>query len=216
MSVDRSKRVKNMFAPPKTADLVADASAAPAEGPIKEDGSIIHFELIEEKIVDTIKTEDLNIIQIVPEQSLTESVSDSPHVELSIEQNTKRKNKDKSTPSVAEKVITKKEKDAEASKAKGSTVFIGCRVSLEMKNALEGMAKDFAYLARKEYDLHIKDDSSSIQRAFLLLGMSCFTEKFRHKTLQEYDNESPMQDEVLQQLLALMRTHKIEIDDIDL
>ena len=49
----------------------------------------------------------------------------------------------------------------------------------------------------------------------LLLGMSCFTEKVRHKALQEYDPESPMQDEVPQQLLALMRIHNVEINDID-
>jgi len=84
-----------------------------------------------------------------------------------------------------------------------------------MKEALEDMAKDFAYLARKEYGIKIKDDTSSIQRAFLILGMSCFTEKVRHKVLKEYDNESEMEDEVSQQLIALMRVHKVEIDDVD-
>jgi len=84
-----------------------------------------------------------------------------------------------------------------------------------MKNPLEDMAKDFAYLARKEYGIKIKDDASSIQRAFLILGMSCFTEKVRHKILQEYDNDSLMQDEVSQKLLELMRIHNVEIDDIE-
>ena len=45
--------------------------------------------------------------------------------------------------------------------------------------------------------------------------MNCFTEKIRHKILQDYDDESLMQDEVSKQLLALMRSHNVEIDDID-
>jgi len=203
-----------MFAAPKTADLVPDDPAAPvapiADINLKGDEmKEIPLEVIGEKIDDNIKTEDpINDHQIINDIPLMESSSKPP-----IKKKGEKKVVDKPTP--PENEVIKKEKDAETTKFIGPKVYIGCRVSNEMKNTLENMAKDFAYLARKEYGLKIKDDSSSIQRAFLLLGMSCFTEKVRHKALQEYDPESPMQDEVSQQLLALMRIHNVEINDID-
>jgi len=203
-----------MFAAPKTADLPAGSPTAPAEEPIKEEETKEPndpIDLTEEKIVDIIKAEDVQK-EIDP---VSENILIEPLVKPSTAKKTKATNKDKPTSPDPESDVNKKEKDADVPKLKESKVYIGCRVSNEMKNALEAMAKDFAYLARKNYGLKIKDDSSSIQRAFLLLGMSCFTEKVRHKALQEYDPESPMQDEVSQQLLALMRIHKVEIDDID-
>ena len=191
MSVDRSKRVKNMFDAPKTAN--AGDPATPTETPLKEDEiKNMPIDKVEEK------TNEIPVLDNPLNEQKTETKVDEP------------------TPPIPKKDIIKKEKDAEAAKTKEPKVYIGCRVSNEMKNALEDMAKDFAYLARKIYGLKIKDDSSSIQRAFLLLGMSCFTEKVRHKILQEYDNESLMQDEVSQQLLALMKIHNLEIDDIDI
>ncbi|TGE31132.1 hypothetical protein [Desulfosporosinus sp. Sb-LF] len=206
MPIDRSKRLKNMFAAPKSANSSSgDPVAAQSEAPPMEDEIKAHaipIDLIDEKTDDMFKAEEQNIIQTIPDL-------DNP---LAIENVTKPKAKGKAKP---KNDVIKKEKDVEASIFKGPKVYIGCRVSNEMKDALDEMAKDFAYLARKEYGLKIKDDSSSIQRAFLILGMSCFTEKVRHKTLQEYDKESPMQDEVSQQLLALMRIHKVQIDDID-
>ena len=201
-----------MFTPPKTADLVTGNPAAPADipMPLKEDETKeIPGEVIEANMDDIIKTEDqINNNQTVTDSPLIKSLSKPPFEE-------KKDKKVVAKPTPPENDELKKSKDTEASKFQGPKVYIGCRVSNEMKNELENMAKDFAYLARKEYGLKIKDDSSSIQRAFLLLGMSCFTEKIRHKTLQEYDSESPMQDEVSQQLLALMRIHNVEIDDID-
>lgn len=214
MSVNRSQRVKNMFAAPKTADLVPDDPATPvapiADINLKGDEmKEIPLEIFEVKIDDIIKAEDpINDHQIINDIPLMESPSKPP-----IKKKGEKKVVDKPTP--PENEVIKKEKDAETTKFIGPKVYIGCRVSNEMKNTLENMAKDFAYLARKEYGLKIKDDSSSIQRAFLLLGMSCFTEKVRHKALQEYDPESPMQEEVSQQLLALMRIHNVEINDID-
>ena len=203
-----------MFAAPKTADLVPDDPAAPV-APIADihlngdEMKEIPLEVIGEKIEDIINAEDpINDHQIINDIPLMESPSKPP-----IKKKGEKKVVDKPTP--PENDVIKKEKDAETTKFIGPKVYIGCRVSNEMKNTLENMAKDFAYLARKEYGLKIKDDSSSIQRAFLLLGMSCFTEKVRHKALQEYDPESPMQEEVSQQLLALMRIHKVEINDID-
>ena len=211
MSVNRSQRVKNMFAPPKTADIVPGDPAAPVEIPLKEDETKeIPIEIIEVKIDDINKTESqANNNQVQTESPLLNESLPKPLI---------KEKKDKKVvvkPPPLENDVIKNEEATEATKLKESKVYIGCRVSNEMKNELEDMAKDFAYLARKKYGLKIKDDSSSIQRAFLILGMSCFTEKIRHKTLQEYDSESPMQDEVLQQLLALMRVHKVEIDDID-
>ena len=203
-----------MFAAPKTADLVPDDPAAPvapiADINLKGDEmKEIPLEVFEVKIDDIINAEDpINDHQIINDIPLMESPSKPP-----IKKKGEKKVVDKPTP--PENDVIKKEKDAETTKFIGPKVYIGCRVSNEMKNTLENMAKDFAYLARKEYGLKIKDDSSSIQRAFLLLGMSCFTEKVRHKALQEYDPESPMQEEVSQQLLALMRIHKVEINDID-
>lgn len=212
MPVDRSQRVKNMFAPPKTADIVTGDPVAPEKLPIplKEDEIIeIPVEVIEVKIDDIIKTEgEISNNQVVTDSSLIESLPKPP-----IKQRNKKKVVDK--PTSSENEVIKKVRSVETSKFDGPKVHIGCRVSNEMKNALEDMAKDFAYLARKEYGLKIKDDASSIQRAFLILGMNCFTETVRHKILQEYDNESLMQDEVSQQLLALMRIHNVDIDDID-
>ena len=211
MSVDRGQRLKNMFAPPKTADLVTgDPAAAPEETPLKEEKIIeIPVEAIEEKSDDTIQLED--------PITKNEVVADPPLIEVlpepAIKQKKAKKVADKPTP--PDNDVTNKAKAVAASKFDGPKVHIGCRVSNEMKNALEDIAKDFAYLARKEYGIKIKDDASSIQRAFLILGMNCFTETVRRKILQEYDNESLMQDEVSQQLLALMRIHKVEIDDID-
>jgi len=200
-----------MFAPPKTADIVpGNSAAAPAEIPLKEDeAKETPLEAIEVKIDDIINTEG----KITNNQEVTES----PLIESLPKPPTKQKMDKKvvAKPTPPENKVIKKEKVAEASKFIGPNVHIGCRVSNEMKNAIEDMAKDFAYLARKEYGLKIKDDCSSIQRAFLILGMNCFTEKIRHKILQEYDSESPMQNEVSEQLLALMRIHKVEIDDID-
>lgn len=205
MSVNRSQRVKNMFAPPKTAELVSGDPAAPPEIPLKEvEVKEIPKEIIELELDDIIKTEAT---------MKTDSPLKDPLPKTPIKDKKEKKVVDKPTP--PENKVIKKEKDTEASKFKGPNVHIGCRVSNEMKDAIEDMAKDFAYLARKEYGLKIKDDCSSIQRAFLILGMNCFTEKVRHKILKEYDNESPMQDEVSEQLLALMRIHKVEIDDID-
>ena len=203
-----------MFAPPKTADLVTGDPVIPQEIaiPLKEDEiKEIPVEVIEEKIDDIIQPgSQINKNQTETDSDLIESLSKSP-----IKKKSEKKEKVADKPTPPKNDVIKKEKDAEASKFKGPKVYIGCRVSNEMKNALEDMAKDFAYLARKEYGLKIKDDSSSIQRAFLILGMSCFTEMVRHKILQEYDNESIMQDEVSQQLLSLMRLHSVEIDDID-
>jgi len=201
-----------MFATPKTANVVTvDPTVVPVEAPAKEDEIYeIPIEVIEEKIDDIIQPEDpiTNIEEVVDSPPLIESLPKPP-----IKQKNK-KNVDKPTPPKSDVII--KEKASEASNYKAPKVYIGCRVSPEMKNELEDMAKDFAYLARKEYGLKIKDDSSSIQRAFLILGMSCFTEMVRHKILKEYDNESLMQDEVLQQLLALMRVHNVDINDIDI
>lgn len=196
-----------MFAPPKTADLV---TSDPLTLPLKKDETKeIPLDVIEVTIDDIIKTEDqVNSNQIVTDPPLIEPLS-----KPSIQEKKDKKVSDK--PISHENSVTKKAKVTEASKFIGPNVHIGCRVSNEMKNAIEDMAKDFAYLARKEYGLKIKDDCSSIQRAFLILGMNCFTEKIRHKILQDYDHESLMQDEVSKQLLALMRIHNVEIDDID-
>jgi hypothetical protein len=206
-----------MFAAPKTADLVPDGPTVPVspkeDAPLKGDQmKEIPLEVIEVKIDDIIKTEGH-----IKNDSVN---SDSPFLESDSKpsikgKEVKKEKKIDATPTPPENDVSKKIKDADASKFKGPNVHIGCRVSNEMKDAIEDMAKDFAYLARKEYGLKIKDDCSSIQRAFLILGMNCFTEKIRHKILQEYDNESLMQDEVSEQLLALMRIHKVEIDDID-
>ena len=206
-----------MFAPPKTATVVTGDPAvlvpvpAPAsETPLKEDDvKEILIEVIEEKTDDIIQPEDpITNNEAITDLPLIESLPEPP-----IKQKKAKKVADKPTP--PENDVTNKAKAVAASKVDGPKAHIGCRVSNEMKNALEDIAKDFAYLARKEYGIKIKDDASSIQRAFLILGMNCFTEAVRHKILQEYDNESLMQDEVSQQLLALMRIHKVEIDDID-
>jgi len=200
-----------MFAAPKTADLVTDDPASSVEIPLKDEIKEIPLEIIEVALDDIIKTEgQINNNQIVS-APLIESGSKPPIKEKKM----KKEKKVVAKPTPPENDVIENEEDVETPKLKDSKVYIGCRVSNEMKNALEDIAKDFAYLARKEYGLKIKDDCSSIQRAFLLLGMSCFTEMVRRKTLQEYDSESPMQDEVSQQLLALMRIHKVEIDDMD-
>ena len=205
MSVNRSQRVKNMFAPPKTADIVPGDPAAPVEIPPKEDeAKETSLEVIEVEIDNIINTE----ATMKTDSPLKDPIPKPPIKE-------KKDKKVVAKPTPLENAVINKVKVAEASKFIGPNVHIGCRVSNEMKNAIEDMAKDFAYLARKEYGLKIKDDCSSIQRAFLILGMNCFTEKIRHKILKEYDSESPMQDEVSEQLLALMRIHKVEIDDID-
>lgn len=210
MSVNRSQRVKNMFAPPKTAELVTSDPVAPVAIPLMQDETKeIPLEVIEVTIEEMIKTEgQVNNHQLVTDSSLSEPLAKPSSKE-------KKDKKVIAKPTLPENSVSKKAKATEASKFIGPNVHIGCRVSNEMKNAIEDMAKDFAYLARKEYGLKIKDDCSSIQRAFLILGMNCFTEKIRHKILQDYDNESLMQDEVSKQLLALMKTHKVEIDDID-
>ena len=209
MPVDRSKRVKNMFAAPKTANLPTEGQAvAPPEVPPKKDVIEVpatSIDLIEEKTDKPLSAEKQTIIQIMPD-------SDNPPA---TEKVSKPQDKGKEKAKQPKVDVINKVKDTEATKFKGPTVHLGCRVSNEMKNALDDMAKDFAYLARKEYGIKIKDDASSIQRAFLILGMSCFTEKVRHKILQEYDHESLMQDEVAQKLLELMRIHNVEIDDMD-
>ena len=199
-----------MFAPPKTADLVTGDPVAPVAIPLMQDETIeIPIDVIEVTIDDIITTEDqVNNNQLVTDSPLVESLA-KPSIKE------KKDKKGIAQPTPPENSVTKKAKVTEASKFIGPNVHIGCRVSNEMKNAIEDMAKDFAYLARKEYGLKIKDDCSSIQRAFLILGMNCFTEKIRHKILQDYDDESLMQDEVSKQLLALMRSHNVEIDDID-
>ena len=203
-----------MFAAPKTADLVTEdlvALIAP-KADVPQKGNIdkgIPLEVIEVKIDDIINADDpINDPQII---------TDSPHVTPDSKPPTKNKKEKKvaDRPTPPKNKVISKNKDPEVAKFKGSNIHIGFRVSNEMKEALEDMARDFAYLARKEYGIKIKDDTSSIQRAFLVLGMSCFTEKLRHKVLKEYDNESEMEDEVSQQLIALMRLHKVEIDDID-
>ena len=219
MPVDRSKRVKNMFAAPKTVDLVTGDPVAPVAIPLKQDETIeIPPDVIEVTIDDIIKTEDqVNNNQLVTGSPLVESLA-KPSIKEKKDKTDKTDMKDETVivkPTPSENSVTKKAKVTEATKFIGPNVHIGCRVSNEMKNAIEDMAKDFAYLARKEYGLKIKDDCSSIQRAFLILGMNCFTEKIRHKILQDYDDESLMQDEVSKQLLALMRSHNVEIDDID-
>jgi hypothetical protein len=200
-----------MFAAPKTADLAPGDLAAPAEIPLKAKKKEIPLEIIEVKIDDNLKTGHIKNDSVNSDSPLLESDSKPPIKGKEV----KKEKKIVATPTPPKNNLSKKIKDPDASKFKGPNVHIGCRVSNEMKNAIEDMAKDFAYLARKEYGLKIKDDCSSIQRAFLILGMNCFTEKIRHKILQEYDNESLMQDEVSEQLLALMRIHKVEIDDVD-
>jgi len=203
MSVSRSQRVKNMFSAPKTANSPAGNPDAPANIPPKEDvltDPIVPIDLIEDN-------KSLPVLDNLPNETLEKPLHDQKtESEIVV---------DKPSPLIPENRIIKKEKVSETAKIKDSKGYIGFRVSSEMKDDLEEMAKDFAYLARKEYGLKIKDDSSSILRAFLFLGMSCFTEKVRHKTLQEYDKESTIQDEVSQQLLAIMRIHNVEIDDID-
>ena len=211
MSVNRNQRLKNMFPAPKTAAVVSDDPIVPVvpNTPLKENQiKDIPIEVIEvemDEIGTTVPVIDSKIILDIP---LEASDSKPPT-------KNKREKKVVDKPTPPKDKVLKKSKDSDAAKFKGSNIHIGFRVSNEMKEALEDMAKDFAYLARKEYGIKIKDDTSSIQRAFLILGMSCFTEKVRHKVLKEYDNESEMEDEVSQQLIALMRVHKVEIDDID-
>jgi len=199
-----------MFAPPKTANLPTEGQAlVPPEVPPKEDVIAVPatpIDLIEEKMDKPLIAEEQTLIQIIP---------DSDNLPATEKETQKPQGEGKDGVKQPKVDVINQAKDNEASKFKGPTVHLGCRVSNEMKNALDDMAKDFAYLARKEYGIKIKDDASSIQRAFLILGMSCFTEKVRHKILQEYDNESLMQDEVSQKLLELMRIHNVEIDDMD-
>ena len=209
MSVNRSQRMKNMFPEPKKADLVTDNPAAQIL--LKDENKDSPLEVIEVELDDIVTEEKVDRHPISSEPLLVKSDSKPS----SNEKKVKKEKKVVSRPIPPESRVFNNEEDVEIPTLKESKVFIGCRVSKEMKNALEDMSKDFAYLARKKYGLKIKDDISSIQRAFLLLGMSCFTEKVRHKTLQGYDSESSMQDEVSQQLLALMRMHKVEIDDLD-
>ena len=196
--------MKNMFAAPKTADVVTEDPIPPVESPPKEEIKEIPFEVIGEKIDDITKFEG-------------QIATDLPHIESHSKPPIKQKKEKKvvAKPTQPENDAIKKVKAVKTSQFEGPKVHIGCRVSNEMKNAIEDMAKDFAYLARKEYGLKIKDDASFIQRAFLILGMSCFTESIRHKILQDYDNESLLQDEVSQQLLALMKIHNVKVDDMD-
>ena len=210
MSVSRSQRMKNMFPEPKKADLVTDDPVAQIL--LKDEMKDSPLEVIEVALDDIVKTEGtINKHPINSDPLLVKSDSKLS----SNEKKVKKEKKVVSKPILPVSGVFSNEVETETPTLKESKVFIGCRVSKEMKNALEDMSKDFAYLARKKYGLKIKDDISSIQRAFLLLGMSCFTEKLRQKTLQDYDSESSMQDEVSQQLLALMRMNKVEIDDLD-
>ena len=212
MSVNRNQRVKNMFPAPKTTAIVVDDPIAPVtpntHTPLKENQiEDIPLEIIEVEI-DEIGTND-------PIQD-SKIILDSPVASDSKPPTKNKREKkvvDKATP--PQDKVMNKTKNPKAIKFEGPNVHLGCRVSNEMKDSIEDMAKDFAYLARKEYGIKIKDSCSSIQRAFLLLGMSCFTENVRHKVLKGYDHESEMEDEVLQQLIALMRIHKVEIDDMD-
>lgn len=171
MSVNRSQRVKNMFAPPKTLDSGTGDQETPTDETIKDNDKKKNTELIDIS-KNIIKTEDDQ-----------------------------------------KKIDTNTEKFTETTKSKE---VISCRTSIEMKNSLEDMAKDFAYLARKKYGIKIKDDTSSIIRAFLLLGMSCFTENIQHQILQEFDAETPLQQEISQKLLSLMKIYNVEIDEIDI
>lgn len=168
----------------------------------------IPLEVIEVQIDEIQTNESIKNSEIILDNSLVPLDSKPP-----TKNKKEKKVVGKDTPP-QEKVI-KKNKNPKTIKFQGPKVHLGCRVSNEMKDSIEDMAKDFAYLARKEYGIKIKDSCSSIQRAFLLLGMSCFTENVRHKVLKGYDNESEMEDEVLQQLIALMRIHKVAIDDMD-
>lgn len=205
--------MKNMFAAPKTADVATDDLVAPIvlteDAPQKGNKEIdIPLELLEVKIEDIIKANDPIDSKILETSSPVETNSKPPS-------KNKREKKVVDKPAPPQDKVINRVKNSKATKFQGPKVHIGCRVSNEMKDSIEDMAKDFAYLARKEYGIKIKDSCSSIQRAFLLLGMSCFTESVRHKVLKGYDNESEMEDEVLQQLIALMRIHKVEIDDMD-
>jgi len=199
--------MKNMFPEPKKADLVTDDPVAQIL--LKDEIKDSPLEVIEVALDDIVKTEGKHPISSDPLLVKSDSKLSSN------EKKVKKEKKVVSKPILPVSGVFSNEVETETPTLKESKVFIGCRVSKEMKNALEDMSKDFAYLARKKYGLKIKDDISSIQRAFLLLGMSCFTEKLRQKTLQDYDSESSMQDEVSQQLLALMRMNKVEIDDLD-
>jgi len=203
-----------MFPTPKTTAFVPEVTIDPivpvvpnAQTPLKENQiNDIPLEVIEVEI-DKIETNDPKDSKIILDSPL---VADS---KPPTKKKTEKKVSDK--PMAPQDKVIKQTKKPKAIKFEGPKVHLGCRVSNEMKDAIEDMAKDFAYLARKEYGIKIKDSCSSIQRAFLLLGMSCFTENVRHKVLKGYDNESEMEDEVLQQLIALMRIHNVEIDDMD-
>lgn len=201
-----------MFAAPKTADVVTNDPAAPAKILLKDEVKEIPLEVIEVALDDVIKVEEkLDKHPISSDTPLIKSNSKPPLKEKKV----KKEKKVVAKPTHPDHGVIINEEETETPPLKESKVYIGCRVSKEMKEALEDLSKDFSYLARKKYGLKIKDDISSIQRAFILLGMSCFTEEVRHKTLQDYDSESSMQDEVSEQLLALMRMHKVEIDDMD-
>jgi len=212
VSVSRSQRVKNMFPAPKTADVVTEDPVVPAQMLLKNEDHESPSEIIEVALDDIVKAE--GHIKNDPRNSdspLIKSDSKPPLTDKKV-----KKEKKVVVKSVQpENHVIDHEVAGETPKLKEAKIYLGCRVSPEMKNAIEDMSRDFVYVARKEYGIKIKDDTSSMQRAFLLLGMSCFTEAMRHKTLQEYDSESLMQDEISHQLLALMRIHKIEIDDID-
>jgi len=190
-----------MFAAPKTANLPTDKITPTNDSPNVDPpiGASLGDEQNESKIIQT---------------------TDNPSSDEEPKQSTNEQNPENivDKPTSADpknEVIRKTKTTTEVAKNKEAKGFIGFKVPNEMKEELEDIAQEFAYLARKKYGLKIKDDSSSILRAFLKLGMSCFTEKLRHKTLQEFDPESTVEDEISQQLLAIMRIHKVEIDEID-
>lgn len=200
-----------MFAAPRTVNSPTPDIATPTNNPLKVDPPMVDPPIVDPPISSSVLIDPIDKTEDKNNPIITQS-TDNP----SNEKKTDNVTMDKPTPVPPKKeVIQKKKTTDETAKNKEAKGYIGFRVSNEMKQELEDIAQDFAYLARKKYGLKIKDDSSSILRAFLVLGMSCFTEMVRHKTLQEYDPESTLEEEVAQQLLAIMRIHKVEIDEID-
>jgi len=211
VSVSRSQRMKNMFPAPKTASAITEDPVVPNQTLLKNEDRERPSEIIEVALDDIVKAEG----HIKNDPSNSDSPLKSDSKPPLTDKKVKKEKKVVVKSSQPENHDIAHEVAGETPKLKEARIYLGCRVSPEMKNAIEDMSRDFVYTARKEYGIKIKDDTSSMQRAFLLIGMSCFTEAMRHKTLQEYDSESLMQDEISHQLLALMRIHKIEIDDID-
>lgn len=198
-----------MFAAPKTVNLPTDNPATPTSNSPNID-PLISSSLPINPIDETEEKNDPLVTQG------TNNPSNEKLEQLSNEQEIDNVAMDKPSSVPPKNEVTQKKKTTtDMPESKETKGYIGFKVNSKIKEDLEELAKDFAYLARKQYGLKIKDDSSSILRAFLILGMSCFTEKVRHKTLQEYDPESTVEDEISQQLLAIMRIHKVEIDEID-